>query len=170
MAGRQSHKFRRWGFQTEGGFPTRTRPCNGRGRSRGQTASAQAASLCSAGIERARKRLRGEHFVRCCRTTHCLLLRGFPGVARGGQQQFATQTLRVHLLGLQDSFGNGPKFNTVSESTVSDTELTPHSLSFLVLTEFRRENSVSSSRPTICVPKRTHRVFRRTHRVCPKTQ
>ena len=32
------------------------------------------------------------------------------------------------------------------------------------------ENSVSSSQPTICVPKRTHQVFGRTHRVCPKTQ
>ena len=32
------------------------------------------------------------------------------------------------------------------------------------------ENSVSSSQPIICVPKWTHRVFRRTHRVCPKTQ
>ena len=28
---------------------------------------------------------------------------------------------------------------------------------------------MSSSQPIICVPKRTHRVFRRTHRVCPKT-
>ena len=31
-------------------------------------------------------------------------------------------------------------------------------------------NSVSSSRPIICVPKRTQRVFRRTHRVCRRTQ
>ena len=30
---------------------------------------------------------------------------------------------------------------------------------FLALTEFRGESSVSSSRPFICVPKRTHRVF-----------
>ena len=47
---------------------------------------------------------------------------------------------------------------------------TPNSVSFLGLTEFRGANSVSSSRPIICVPKRTHRVFRRTHRVCRKTQ
>ena len=47
---------------------------------------------------------------------------------------------------------------------------TPNSVSFLALTEFREENSVSSSQPIICVPKRTHRVFRRTHRVCPKIQ
>ena len=40
----------------------------------------------------------------------------------------------------------------------------------LRLTEFRGESSVSSSQPIICVPKRTHRVFRRTHRGCPKTQ
>ena len=43
-------------------------------------------------------------------------------------------------------------------------------MSFFALTEFRGENSVSSSQPSICVPKRTHRVCRRTHRVCPKTQ
>ena len=47
---------------------------------------------------------------------------------------------------------------------------TPNSVSFLALTEFRGENSVSSSRPIICVPERTHRVLRRTHRVCRKTQ
>ena len=52
------------------------------------------------------------------------------------------------------SLGNGP--NTVSESTVSNTELSEF---FLALTEFRGENSVSSSQPIICVPKRTHRVF-----------
>ena len=43
-------------------------------------------------------------------------------------------------------------------------------MSFFGLTEFREASSVSSFQPTICVPKRTHRVFRRTHRVCPKTQ
>ena len=47
---------------------------------------------------------------------------------------------------------------------------TPSSVSSLALTEFRGENSVSSSQPIICVPRRTHRVFRRTHRVCCKTQ
>ena len=51
------------------------------------------------------------------------------------------------------SFGNGP--NTVSESTVLNTELSE----FLALTELRGENSVSSSSPIICVPKRTHRGF-----------
>ena len=35
---------------------------------------------------------------------------------------------------------------------------TPNSVSFLGLTEFWGANSVSSSRPIICVPKRTHRV------------
>ena len=43
------------------------------------------------------------------------------------------------------SFGNGP--NTVSESTISDTELSE----FFALTEFRAENSVSSSQLIICV-------------------
>ena len=47
---------------------------------------------------------------------------------------------------------------------------TPNSVSFLALTEFRGENSVSSSQPIICVQSRTHRVCRRAHRVCPKTQ
>ena len=49
--------------------------------------------------------------------------------------------------------GNGP--NTVSEGTVSNTELSD----FLALTEFRGQNSVSSSRPLIYVPKRNDRVF-----------
>ena len=48
---------------------------------------------------------------------------------------------------------------------------TPSSVSFfLALTEFGGENSVSSSWPTIGVPRRAHRVFRRTHLVCRKTQ
>ena len=42
--------------------------------------------------------------------------------------------------------------------------------SFIALTELRGENSLSSSQPIICVRKRTHRVFRRTHRVRCKTQ
>ena len=40
----------------------------------------------------------------------------------------------------------------------------------LALTEFWGESSMSSWQPLICVPKRTHRVFRRTHRVCRRTQ
>ena len=47
---------------------------------------------------------------------------------------------------------------------------TPNSVSFIGLAEFRGANSVSSFQPIICVSKRTHRVFRRTHRVCPETQ
>ena len=47
---------------------------------------------------------------------------------------------------------------------------TPSSVRFLALTELRGENSVSSPQPIICVPKWTHRVSRRTHRVCGKTQ
>ena len=46
---------------------------------------------------------------------------------------------------------------------------TPNSVSFLGLTEFRGANSASSSQPIICVLIRTHRVFRRAHRVCLKT-
>ena len=40
----------------------------------------------------------------------------------------------------------------------------------LALTECQGESSVSSSQPIICVPKRTHLVCHRTHRVCPGTQ
>ena len=57
--------------------------------------------------------------------------------------------------------GNGP--NTVLESTVSNTELTEF------LTDFREEDSMSSSQSIICVPKRTHRVIHRTPRVCRRT-
>ena len=41
----------------------------------------QAASLCSAGIERARKCLQGYHFVRCCHTARSLLSGSSLGVA-----------------------------------------------------------------------------------------
>ena len=47
---------------------------------------------------------------------------------------------------------------------------TPNSVSFSRLTEFWGAHSVSSFQPIICMPTQTHRVFRRTHRVCPKTQ
>ena len=40
---------------------------------------------------------------------------------------------------------------------------------FGALTEFRGKSSVSSSQLIIYVPKRSHRVFRRTHRVCCRT-
>ena len=43
--------------------------------------------------------------------------------------------------------GDGP--NTVSESTVSNTELSE----FFALTELRGESSVSSSQPILCVHK-----------------
>ena len=56
--------------------------------------------------------------------------------------------------------GNRP--NTVSESTVSN------SVSFFALTEFWGESSVSSSQPTMCVPKRTHRVFSELTEFAPK--
>ena len=82
---------------------------NGRGRSGGQTAGAHPKSFprprqplfFSAGIERARKVLAGLAF--------CEMLSQYPQSAfkhslaspGGGQQQFAAQTLRVHLLGLE---------------------------------------------------------------------
>ena len=60
--------------------------------------------------------------------------------------------------------GNGPNwFRRIRFET-------PSSVSCIALTEFRGENSVCSSQPIICVTKQTHRVPRRTHWVCPKTQ
>ena len=44
--------------------------------------------------------------MRCCHSTHSLLFRVLRGLP-GGQQQFATQTLRVHLLGLDKSLLSG---------------------------------------------------------------
>ena len=58
-------------------------------------------------------------------------------------------------MGVDPCFGDGP--NTVSESTVSNTELSEFSPE---LTEFRGPNSVSSFRPIICVQTGTHRVSR----------
>ena len=52
------------------------------------------------------------------------------------------------------NFGDGP--NTVSESAVSNTELSEFFGAHRVP---GRENSVSSSQPFVCVTKRTHRVF-----------
>ena len=61
------------------------------------------------------------------------------------------------------NFGNRP--NTVSESTVSNTVLSE------VFGPYRAPGrGLSEFQPIIRVPKRTHRVFRRTHRVCPETQ
>ena len=59
--------------------------------------SAQAGSLCSAGIERARKCLQGDHFLRCCDSTRSLLFRGFGG-REGGS---AAVYLCVLLLALE---------------------------------------------------------------------
>ena len=63
--------------------------------------SAQAAALCSAGIERARKCLQGGHFVRCCHTTHSLF-RDLPGAAGVvGSAAVCDPTLRVQMLGME---------------------------------------------------------------------
>ena len=64
------------------------------------------------------------------------------------EQTFASKNRLIsQILGriTKESIGDRP--NTVSESTVSNTELSE----FFALTEFRGENSVSSSRPMICV-------------------
>ena len=41
----------------------------------------------------ASRELKSENFVRCCHSTHRVVFRFSRGVAGGGQQQFATQTL-----------------------------------------------------------------------------
>ena len=76
---------------------------------------------------------------------------------------------RIGLNYLCNNFGlNGNFFETRDESNFPETGRirfqrarfqTPNSVSFLALTEFRGESSVSSSQPMICAPKRTHRVF-----------
>ena len=57
-----------------------------------------------------------------------------------------------------DLLGNGPGIFPVRLFSLSR----PIKI-FFALTEFWGESSVSSSQPIICVPKRTHRVFPRTH-------
>ena len=81
--------------------------------------------------------------------------RSFVGMVRGWRSP-------IHTEGDEKSETGRIRFRGVRFQT-------PNSVSFLGLTEFRGASSVSSSRPIICVPKRTHRVFRRTHRVCRKT-
>ena len=81
--------------------------------------------------------------------------------ARSACQARSWLTRHIAVIAPQD-VGNGP--NTVSESTFQ----TPSSVSFLALVEFRGENSVSWTQPAICVPKRTHRASRGTHRVLPQ--
>ena len=84
--------------------------------------------------------------------THLTLKREFYG---HGGFFFAARTKiqGAHQIGKTIS---GPRIaGTVSESTVSNTELSE----FLALAKLRGQNSVSSSQPMICVPMRTHRVF-----------
>ena len=63
----------------------------------------QAASLCNAGIERARKLLAGRAYCEMLSQYPLSALQEFSGVAKGGQQQFATQPLRVHMLGTAET-------------------------------------------------------------------
>ena len=61
--------------------------------------------------------------LRCCHSTHSLLFRGSVGITRGGQQQFATQTLRVHLLGIEP-LGNpdcsGQVWSQIAKGSTAD--------------------------------------------------
>ena len=61
--------------------------------------------LAGPALREPRKCLQAWHCLRCCHCAHGLLFRGSSGVSRGGQQQFATQTLRVHLLGIEKIAG-----------------------------------------------------------------
>ena len=56
--------------------------------------------LCRAGIE-SLKVLTGLAFFEMLSLYPRSAFQGFCGVTRGGQQQLATQTLRVHLLGIE---------------------------------------------------------------------
>ena len=89
-----------------------------------------------------------KHKCHSCRNVWMSMTQGGLEVASWESYSFATGRIRFRRVRFQ----------------------TPNSVSFSGLTEFRGASSVSSSQPIICVPKRTHRVFRRTHRVCPKTQ
>ena len=83
------------------------------------------------------------------------------GAQNCGQKNYGHEALSAPKnFGGKESETGRIRFRSVRFQTLS-------SVSFLGLAEFRGANSVSSSRPIICVPKRTHQVFRRTHRVCP---
>ena len=58
-------------------------------------------SACSTSIERAQPVLAGLVFCEMLSQCPQSAFQGSPRVAGGGQQQFATQTLRVHLLGIE---------------------------------------------------------------------
>ena len=55
-------------------------------------------SVCGAGSQKALKCMQCGHFARCCHSGHCVTVSGFRRSPEG-QQEFATQTLRVHLHG-----------------------------------------------------------------------
>ena len=78
-----------------------TRPFWGTGcrRSPKSLSSAQAASLCSAGIESS-KVLAGLAFCEMPSQYPLSAFQALSGVPGGAQQQFVTQTLCVHLLGI----------------------------------------------------------------------
>ena len=81
---------------------------------------------------------------------------GEPANFLGGGAKYFFRGRNIHQVFVEVLLGNGP--NMVSGSTVSNTELG----------EFFRahSSSVSSFQPIICVLKQTHRVSRRTQRVC----
>ena len=91
-------------------------------------------------------------------------------LAKGGfcriqcHAQETKQYLRILVRPSSTFFGSRP--NTVSGSTVSNTELSeflaPHRVPWRELSEFLSAY--------FCVVERTHRVLGRTHRVCRKTQ
>ena len=82
---------------------------NGRGRSGGQAAVEQPKAsprprqspFAVTAVRELESACRVSMFLRCCHSTHGLLLRGSAGVTRRGKQQFAAQTLSVQLLGIQ---------------------------------------------------------------------
>ena len=74
---------------------------NGRGRFGGQTARGHPKALpWPKKTSFAVPALRERELKSACRVSILLLFRDFRGSSEGGQQQSATQTLRVHLLGI----------------------------------------------------------------------
>ena len=82
----------------------------------------------------------------------------------GAETWHVTKKRMSHLRGIHLSETGRIRFWTVRFQT-------PNSVSFLALTEFQGENSVSSSQPLICVTKvtkQTHRVFAELTEFAPK--
>ena len=91
--------------------------------------STEAASRCSAGIERARNCLQGEHFARCCHSAHGLLFKGSLEVARGSAAVCDPNPPRP--LARYRLFSDEPKFQNFRRHTAGKAPIWKHSWHFL---------------------------------------